>query len=143
MATQVKSTIKHTVTDLSEFVSPGTELLGVNIPKNYNSTNTIANCYISSNQINTSKLAGVLEQQKNTYIFGDLNSKLDIPEHDTTNPNGDKLQTSIDSGDITAIYPSTYTRIDPGPTNSSAILDYVLTNEEKYDPLHQFTQRRT
>jgi len=133
IATLIRNNIKHSLIDLSRFVTPGTELLGITVPINGNRSNLIVNCYIASETINTVKIRELLTSHKNALLFGDLNSKLDIPEHNRTNVNGEKLQTSIDKGHIAAVYPSTYTRrcLKTSNPNSSSILDFVLLKEEE------------
>jgi endonuclease/exonuclease/phosphatase family metal-dependent hydrolase len=135
LATLIRNNIKHTELDMTASLTEGNEFLGIAVPINGNRTNNIINCYISQNKINTMKIVDILTQHTNTYIFGDLNSKLDIPIHQRTNQNGERLQISIDSGEISAVYPLTPTRLGSTDDQEDSVIDYVLTNGQKVNSI--------
>jgi len=135
LATLIRDNIKHSELDMTALTTEGSEFLGISVPINGNRENIIINSYISHGKINTNKIIDILAQHVNTYLFGDLNSKLDIPTHQHTNPNGDRLQDSIDSGEISAVYPLTPTRFADTDGQEDSVLDYVLTNGQKVRPI--------
>ena len=125
IATLVKGNLRHHELKLDQI--KGTELLGISLHIGKSKQINIINCYIHNNQINLGKIRETLKLNNiGTYLIGDTNCKLDIPQHNKTNPNGDKLQRLINRNKIACALPVTYTRYDANHSNS--IIDMALTN---------------
>lgn len=67
-----------------------------------------------------------------TLSIGDSNSKLDLPQHENTNPLGDVLQGHLETGEIYAFVPTEYTRYDPAGRQPSTI-DIAITTPDNAD----------
>lgn len=62
------------------------------------------------------------------FVIGDLNAKINVPQHTSTNPLGDLLEVLMEEDVITVHAPAEYTRFDPAGRAPSTI-DILLTSQ--------------
>ena len=138
VALLVKSTLTHTELDLSGYTKNGTELIGASVRLRNNKRLHVIGTYIHGGQIDTNTLSELSRLNKNTVLIGDYNAKLDVPLHLVQNHNGKRLQDCIDSGQIIAAVPGTYTRIRPHLTvGNNSCIDFALTNPGNPDLIQE------
>lgn len=118
--------------DCSEPNDPSLELSGVEVLLASNHTIKIINAYAQARHpINTNTIKKlILNQVTPTLIVGDLNAKLDIPLHNTTNRNGDILGKLLEQDRISALLPQSYTRYDPGGHTQPSVIDIGLISAD-------------
>lgn len=125
-AIYIKRKLVYNITDAEKYKKAGMEVMSIEIKLKHRKCLNIVNLYCKDKALDHTVLTEILKQYRNCIIIGDLNAKMDIPLHETTNENGTKLQAAFEDGLLKPVLPEGYTRYDPGNRNPSCI-DFLVT----------------
>ena len=116
----------------------GLELVGIDVILPTKRPVRIIRVYVSprfNNSIQTRRrqiinnLREQLEITHPSFLVGDFNAKMQIPQHTHTNPLGDELTELNECGKIRIHIPSDFTTYDPGGRDPS-VLDLLICNPQ-------------
>lgn len=127
-----KTSLQTSPVDCASWASNGMELTGIDVnlpgesPKRF--FNTYLGHHIPDNMKRETvrKLVGAARSADQALGVGDLNAKLDVPQHMNTNKMGDVFDEFIEDEQLTAIMSQDYTRYDPAGRAPSTI-DFGFT----------------
>lgn len=131
----VKKSITTTPVDCAPWASNGVELTGIDVHLQGETSKRLFNTYIGhkipyrANRATVNKLYDAVGSAARATAVGDMNAKLDVPQHLCTNNLGDVFDEYIEDEKLSAIMSADYTRYDPAGRAPSTI-DFAIVRPE-------------